>query len=218
MDAAWWFRCYRATCSLFLRATGSTVATLPAVAPTSRPYTAPTLPLDPFCYWYDKLSQYERSSGYFSAAAEDGNVMVTTCRSLTGARLGVQTRDPQKVIRTYPETPAAVYFTARVSRNLHTLFIVEDARSAVRIEQCNGDAIALLGTTLFESVREDIAREAPECIMIWLDPGAEEAAARLAEKLRLIAPTSIWSSRRDPKDCLVEEIKRIVDAVYSYGT
>jgi hypothetical protein len=125
---------------------------------------------------------------------DDPGITVTQLRAFDGLTLGHQTRrvvDGKKEVRTWALLPRPMYH-APVPILVHTpdagaLWFVEDARSAERLAAHGRRAVALLGTSLQDKLLEELRfavwRHAVTTMFVALDPGAEEAAAKVEARL-----------------------------------
>lgn len=91
----------------------------------------------------------------------------------------------------------------------HGLVIVEDVISAEKISAAVGiPSVALLGTSLSDECLSDIVRTKPSTVSVFLDPGAEGAAIKVAKRLRLfVGEVRIILADKDPKDLTKEELE-----------
>ena len=168
--------------------------------------------------------------GRLTALTYDPTVLVTELRGVDGQALGHLTRqrhpDGTKTVRTWRAGAEPLYNFWRGTSK--TLLIVEDSVSAyclweagrwLRIrgqlgEQDVPSSLALLGTNASDALVDVIKRLSPARIFVMLDPGAEEAAVRLARRLQSggldAGPYFIGS---DIKDTDFTSVYRLVRAV-----
>lgn len=114
---------------------------------------------------------------------DDETVTVWQLYDLKGRRTGHVTRTADKQVRTYKEVPEPVYYWNGL-QPYGSLWIFEDAKSAA---VCSMPAVALLGTSLPQSLVDDIKALTggkKVTVFVALDPGAEEAAERVHATLR----------------------------------
>lgn len=94
------------------------------------------------------------------------------------------------------------------------LVLCEDYVSASKISLTGWTGVALNGVHLtYEGVKE-IAAQAPLAVVIWLDPGAEQAAYCILNKWGMTFNfCCVIVGDKDPKDYTVEEIREKLGAV-----
>lgn len=138
---------------------------------------------------------------------DDPTVTVWILRDLQGNRTGHITRTAAKRVLTYKEVDRSVYYWNGLA--LHkTLWLFEDPKSAA---MCSVPAVALLGTSLPASLLQDIAdtprgRQLEVTVFVALDPGAEDAAAKVHERLRERGMGAVFVPMpKDFKDMTSEE-------------
>ncbi len=214
--------CFRATCMTCIRSeTLQVLDTAPAFEP--RPLRAPyrlvthedawgkewasRLEQDPF-FGVPKVA-HERG---FRVLQDNPDTCVWRLRALDGTLTGHITRTRDKKISTYKDLDRALYYWNGLQNN-KALFVFEDAMSAAL---CEYPALALLGTSISDGVVKDIKEWAvPDGVLVCLDPGAEDAALRVYE--RLVAngvPAVFVPMAKDFKDMTVAE-RRELEEVYA---
>lgn len=213
-------RCYRATCGAVV--TSATFAVL-ATAFTPRPLRAPYRLVEAKDAWGQEWAQRQEQSTFFEdmklahasgfrVLTESPDTAVWQLRALNGRSLGHITRTRDKEIRTYKDVDRAVYYANGADRVNDVLFVFEDPMSAAL---CELPAIALLGTVLHDDVIQDIKAAAPGVVLVALDPGAEEAALKVYERLVAAGiPASFVPMAKDFKDMTVAE-RRDLEKVYA---
>lgn len=89
------------------------------------------------------------------------------------------------------------------------IVVVEDIISAEKIALlCGRTSVALMGTSLSDECLSDIAKSKPSSVAVFLDPGAEGAAIKVAKRLRLfVGEVRIILADKDPKDLTREELE-----------
>ncbi len=163
--------CYRATCGFRLRdAVPAAPTTTFTPNPLRRPYQRPV----------------PGAPGLFGERVliDDPTTRVWILTDLNGRQTGAVTRDENKKVRTYKEVERGVYYwNGRTHHGMAVpaLWIFEDPRSAAVCEQ---PAVALLGTSLPNSLIEDAKAHGFARVRVALDPGAEEHAAKAHQRLR----------------------------------
>lgn len=148
---------------------------------------------------------------------KDGSMEVWRLQTKLGTRIGVQTRYRQggkKIVKTYKETPGPMYHY--LHRDHADLWIVEDPLSAAVAYSHGVSALALLGTYLSPELATILAADKDvtgnRCINVALDPGAEEAATRVARTLQsvVVQPVRVIPLRTDLKDMSLERVSRLI--------
>lgn len=87
--------------------------------------------------------------------------------------------------------------------------IVEDLLSSYKVGEY-GISMALLGTNLSPRGLKDLINIQPSNIVIMLDPGAEDAAMKVAEKVRPFFETRVVFNDIDPKYVPYSELSKIL--------
>lgn len=118
----------------------------------------------------------------------------TVLRNFHGDAIGEQTRidldNGKKRVRTYPLGPGPMYdyhagdFDSSTG---HSLWLVEDSRSARRLAEEGQDAVAILGTNpsedLYKTLMEHIELSGRSRVIVALDPDAPHMALRLRDRI-----------------------------------
>jgi hypothetical protein len=216
-------KCYRAKCGAYIH-DGLPVVGWQAPAFEPRPLRAPyrlvthedawgkewasRLEQDPF-FGVPKIA-HERGFRVLSALPD---VAVWRLRALDGTLTGHITRTLDKKISTYKDLDRALYYWNGLHvGDARSLFVFEDAMSAAL---CNKPAIALLGTSIGESTVTDLKATCLDAALVCLDPGAEDAALKVYE--RLVAngvPAVFVPMAKDFKDMTVAE-RRELEETYA---
>jgi hypothetical protein len=188
------------------------------------PYVEPYNPDTTFppegSFWFDKLATdagtydvdgvWRWCAQYGFAVEVDTDTLVTTCRGWDGKITGYQIRTPSKNIKTHKAGDGPVYYSLGVLTYSTRLVVVEDARSAACVQSaCPGVAVlALLGTGLQDRVLEATCYK--NTVLVALDPGAEDSAARVARRFRDAgASANAVPMSLDPKDCSAAYLKAV---------
>lgn len=124
------------------------------------------------------------------------------------ARRFHKVKDKKKAIA-YPSTEDAPFAHWAVADSNHTVIIVEDFLSALRVYQQGYTALALLGTHLPEATLSDLIKYSPYEVVVALDPDATDKAFELRRKLKLYFPkVRVAILDKDVKDTKYEhEVK-----------
>ncbi len=215
-------KCYRATCGAFVPVVGPVGWQAPAFEP--RPLRAAyrlVTPEDAWGKdWCERLGQdpffgvpkiaHERG---FRVLQDNPETCVWRLRALDGTLTGHITRTLDKKISTYKDLDRALYYWNGLHvGDARSLFVFEDAMSAAL---CDKPAIALLGTSIAESTVTDIKFTCVDVALVCLDPGAEDAALKVYE--RLVAngvPAVFVPMAKDFKDMTVAE-RRELEETYA---
>lgn len=215
-------KCYRATCPTPFIVCGPVVGwTKSEFEP--RPLTAPYRRLKAEDAWNKEWSLRLDIDPFFGPpklAAERGfrvltalpDVAVWRLRALDGTLTGHITRTFDKKISTYKDLDRAMYYCNGVDLAGQTLFVFEDSMSAAL---CSRPAVALLGTAVPGGVIDDIKAFRPTAVLVCLDPGAEQAALKVYERLvgSGVAATFVPMAK-DFKDMTVAE-RRELEETYA---
>ena len=215
--------CYRATCPGRYVYCGPIVGwTKPVFEP--RPLKAPYRRLQAEDAWNKEWSLRLDIDPFFGPpklAAERGfriltalpDVAVWRLRALDGTLTGHITRTLDKKISTYKDLDRPLYYWNCLHvGDTRSLFVFEDALSAAL---CDKPAIALLGTSIAEGTVTDVKALCVDVALVCLDPGAEDAALKVYE--RLVAngvPAAFVPMAKDFKDMTVKE-RRELEEVYA---
>lgn len=90
--------------------------------------------------------------------------------------------------------------------------VVEDIPSAVRVQQCGANAVALLGTHMGLNRAMEIANNAPQGVVVALDNDALELSFRHAKRYGLIwGSVSVLPLANDFKDMQDKDIKELLN-------
>lgn len=216
-------KCYRATCPTPFITCGPVVGwTKPEFEP--RPLKAPYRRVQPEDAWGKEWIERTGEDPFFGntkLANERGmrvlsalpDVAVWRLRALDGTLTGHITRARDKKISTYKDLDRPLYYWNGLHvGDARSLFVFEDAMSAAL---CDKPAIALLGTSIAESTVTDIKFTCVDVALVCLDPGAEDAALRVYE--RLVAngvPAVFVPMAKDFKDMTVAE-RRELEETYA---
>ncbi len=210
-------RCFRATCAAYIRTDAfQGLSTESAFEP--KPLRAPYRRVAAKDYWGKRWLDYSYESEFYqdmSKAAERGlrvlidnpDTAVWRLRALDGTLVGHITRTKDKTIRTYKDLDRALYYWNGIDVAGCSLFVFEDSMSAAL---CPRGAVALLGTSLTDTVTSEIKAWCPSAVLVCLDPGAEDAAMKVYNKLTAAGvPATFVPMSKDYKDMTLEERKEL---------
>jgi hypothetical protein len=215
-------KCFRATCSNPFIVCGPVVGwTKPEFEP--RPLKAPYRRVLPEDAWGKEWIERTGEDPFFgnTRLANERGMRVLSClpdvavwrlRALDGTLTGHITRTLDKKISTYKDLDRALYYWNGVGIGCRTLFVFEDVMSAAL---CDRAALALLGTSIADGTVAEIKAWRPDGVLVCLDPGAEDAALRVYE--RLVAngvPAVFVPMAKDFKDMTVAE-RRELEETYA---
>lgn len=215
--------CYRATCGTYVRTTPFQASPSPAPSFAPRPLKAPYRLVTHKDAWGEEWCSRTEADPLFGVpkiAHERGfrvltalpDVAVWRLRALDGVLTGHITRTLDKKISTYKDLDRSLYYWNGVYAFLKALFVFEDPLSAAL---CGHPAIALLGTSIADNTIQEIKKQAPKEVLVCLDPGAEDAALKVYE--RLVAngvPAVFVPMAKDYKDMTLEE-RKILEETYA---
>lgn len=203
------YHCFRAKCG----AKGIIYCTPGAMSAwdlfTPRIYTKPLVPVPPAI-----LKQYLRGTelrdvGGIRYAPEDNGVLLPIHDSnsfVTGHILRKLSGMP-KYSTYFRELNPHSYYLSRMDNN--ALVIVEDILSAIKVSKFQ-NSMALLGTNLTSHGLSSIVREDPSSIVVMLDPGAEDAATKIASKLSSMFSVRVVFNNKDPKYIPYTELVELI--------
>lgn len=216
-------KCYRATCPTPFITCASPVGWVkPTFEP--RPLKAPYRRVEPTDAWGKEWIERTGEDPFFGntrLANERGmrvlsalpDVAVWRLRALDGTLTGHITRTRDKKICTYKDLDRALYYWNGLRyEGRNVLFVFEDAMSAAL---CEHAALALLGTSIADGVVRDVKAFDVNAALVCLDPGAEDAALKVYE--RLVAngvPAVFVPMAKDFKDMTVAE-RRELEETYA---
>lgn len=215
-------RCYRATCPAFINAGPAPVGwQAPAFEP--RPLRAPYRLVTPEDAWGKDWIEREGQDPFFGntkqanargmrVLQDNPDTCVWRLRALDGTLTGHITRTRDKKISTYKDLDRALYYWNGVHSLGSTVFLFEDPMSAAL---CDWMAVALLGTAISDGLVNDLKKKGVRAALVCLDPGAEDAALKVYE--RLVAsgvPAVFVPMAKDFKDMTVAE-RRELEEVYA---
>ena len=182
-SGAAWF-CHRAGCGY----KGRSGQTGPAVQVDflPKPLEAPWRFPEPTEHWHRALvsrgvsgplvpSWCARSG--FRVLEADPDTAVWEIRNTRNEVIGHQTRTKDKRIRDWIVRPGPIYWY-RGDRRPRFVWLFEDCLSAA-LAASETSAVALLGTKLPAGLMQDLAELAPGHVVVALDPGAGDDAARI---------------------------------------
>lgn len=109
---------------------------------------------------------------------------------------------------TYYDIKCPHSYYLRENTNNYQLIIVEDILSALKLKEY-GSSVALLGTNLTNEGLRDIIKLNPINIVIMLDPGAEDKAMKIANKLSPFFTVRVVYLKADPKNTPYNELDTI---------
>jgi hypothetical protein len=129
-----------------------------------------------------------------------GEDRVYRCRGFHGENLGHVVRSPDKTIRTFrAKEGSEMYFVARPRKFSPVYVLVEDPVSALCVAFHGYTAVALLGTSVPDTVDAYLRVHAEEIqILVWLDPDAETKSLEIAN--RYLGAKAVIGYPKDPKD------------------
>lgn len=205
-------KCWRASCGprgggAFIRAaTGFEVAS--AMRPEDlKPPFVPNPLREPYHKPAD--AQY-RALVRLRVLVSDPTTLVWQLTAFDYTHLGHVTRTADKTIRTFKDADRPMYYWngARVEENC--LFVFEDPMSAA---WCREPAIALLGTNISDGLISEIKAAKPWRVFVALDPGAEDAALRVYERLVNAGVSTVFvPMSKDFKDMTLDERNELLAA------
>lgn len=108
-------------------------------------------------------------------------------RGILARRFG-RPKDKKKAIAYPAEDKPFAHWAIPEQECKHSVVIVEDYLSALRIQQLDYTALALLGTHLPMDTLNDLIAYKPTEVVIALDPDATEKAFRMQRNIRLYFP------------------------------
>ena len=214
-------KCFRATCpNPFIMCGPSVGWTKPEFEP--RPLKAPYRRVLAEDAWGKEWIERTGEDPFFgnTKLANERGMRVLSClpdvavwrlRALDGTLTGHTTRTSDKKISTYKDLDRPLYYWNSISTRNGAMFVFEDPMSAAL---CDYSAVALLGTSIADGVVQDI-KHVPSNVLVCLDPGAEDAALKVYE--RLVAngvPAVFVPMAKDFKDMTVAE-RREVEETYA---
>ncbi len=215
-------KCYRATCPAPFIACGPVIGwTKPEFEP--RPLTAPYRRVESTDAWGKEWIERMGEDPFFGStklANERGmrvlsalpDVAVWRLRALDSTLTGHITRTLDKKISTYKDLDRALYYWNGLDVAGRSLFVFEDCMSAAL---CEHAAVALLGTSIADGAVSEIKAWCPSAVLVALDPGAEDAALKVYERLvgSGVAATFVPMAK-DFKDMTVAE-RRELEETYA---
>jgi hypothetical protein len=211
--------CYRATCDARVHVSDGELR-LPVAGPAfePKPLRAPYRRVTAKDYWGKQWLDYSYESEFYqdmSKAAERGlrvlidnpDTAVWRLRALDGTLVGHITRTKDKTIRTYKDLDRALYYYNGSVVCSESMFVFEDPMSAAL---CPLPACALLGTSIPDGLVKDLADWRADSVLVCLDPGAEDAAMKVYNKLTQAGvPATFVPMSKDYKDMTLEERKEL---------
>lgn len=219
-----WFRegfvfgnCYRASCRAYIGGGyGEPSADVPSFEP--RPLRAPYRRVTTKDYWGREWLCRTYAPDFFPdvktanerglrVLVENPDTCVWRLRALDGTQVGHITRTKDKQISTYKDLERPLYYWNGNLAWFSPLFVFEDPMSAAL---CPVGAIALLGTSMSDGIAGEIKKRHIKAVLVALDPGAEEAASRVYQKLVTAGvPATFVPMTKDYKDMTLEERKEL---------
>lgn len=223
-------RCYRATCGAHVRIDAVLVADdidraaiVRQLTFEPRPLRAPYRRVTTKDYWGREWLARTYAPDFFADAkaanergmrvlVENPDTCVWRLRALDGTQTGHITRTKDKKISTYKDLDRPLYYWNTEDVSGLSVFLFEDAMSAAL---CPKGAIALLGTSISPGVVDELKSWCPNTVLVCLDPGAEEAAAKVYQKLVAAGvPATFVPMAKDYKDMTLEE-RKILEETYA---
>lgn len=214
--------CHRATCpSPLIRSDTVQAIPAPPFKFEPRPLRAPYRLVTANDYWGKQWLDRTYAPDFFPdvtgankagmrVLTEDPDTCVWRLRALDGALVGHITRTKDKTIRTYKDLDRATYYWNCVTTTdgLRDVWVFEDAMSAAL---CPRIAVALLGTSLPQGLIDDLKKwNLPDTVLVCLDPGAEDAGAKVYNKLVAAGvPATFVPMSKDYKDMTLDERKEL---------
>ena len=217
--------CYRASCPApTVRSDTLQILPTPPFKFEPRPLRAPYRLVTASDYWGKQWLDRTYAPDFFPDVAganragmrvltDDPDTCVWRLRALDGALVGHITRTKDKTIRTYKDLDRATYYWNGANHTNKDLWIFEDPMSAAL---CPREAVALLGTSAPQGLVDDIKNWAcSDTVLVCLDPGAEDAGAKVYNKLVAAGvPATFVPMSKDYKDMTLEE-RRELEETYT---
>lgn len=209
-----WFKCWRSSCGYSGRTRDGRTDSAGVKKPRRRlNFTGGPLPdqlLNELAVKFHVDPSVLIGTGDWGYTDDYGGRVIMPVYGRVGDRRGAVLRsyDPDNLPKTLndmaEDRPSCAWFTSTYPQ---TIVLVEDIPSAVCLNACGIDAVALLGTSLTDDKLEDILAARPKKVVIALDSDAFSTAVSMlsSNRHRLPAGSSVLRLSKDAKDMTLEE-------------